>query len=323
MNDKIIIGTRGSGLALWQADFIKSLIEKEHKDIEVSIKIIKTKGDKILDTPLAKVGGKGLFVKEIEQELIDKKVDIAVHSMKDMPAEIPDALYIGAVTKRENPQDVLIAKNKKESFLNMKSDAKIGTSSLRRAAQLLIKRPDFKIIPLRGNVETRINKLQSEELDAVVLAAAGIIRLGYEDYITEYLDKDIMLPAAGQGALCIEIRKDDEKIFNIVKKLDCKKTRQAVFGERAFLRKLEGGCQTPIAAFGEIKDNILILTGLVADISGKKFFKNIMTGAPEDSENIGYNLGESLLSMGADKILSEWKIETDEASMITSYHKKE
>jgi hydroxymethylbilane synthase len=302
MADKIIIGTRGSKLALWQAEYVKSLIKKNNPSCEVSLQIIKTKGDKILDVPLAKVGGKGLFVKEIEEALLNKKIDIAVHSMKDMPADIPEGLCIGSVPKRENPKDVLISKNK-NFLLNLKNGAKIGTSSLRRAAQLLIKRQDFKIVSLRGNVETRLKKLQDEKLDAIVLAAAGIIRLGYEYHVTEYIDENILLPAVGQGALCVEVREYDEKTLNFVKKFECKDTRKAVLGERAFLKKLEGGCQTPIAGFGTIKDDLFTLTGLVADTSGKTFLKKSITGNAKNSENIGIELAESLLSMGADKIL--------------------
>mmetsp|Transcript_1751 Transcript_1751/g.1228 ORF Transcript_1751/g.1228 Transcript_1751/m.1228 type:complete len:313 (-) Transcript_1751:1861-2799(-) len=301
----IKIGTRGSKLALWQAGWVKSVIEKQNPSYCVKLEVIKTKGDNILDVPLAKVGGKGLFVKEIEQAMLEGKINLAVHSMKDMPAIIPNGLCIGAVPKRENQKDVLISK--KGLILSaLKKGVYIGTSSLRRSAQLLAKRPDFKIVPLRGNLETRLKKLKTQNLDAIILAAAGVKRLGYEEHITQYIDENIILPAVGQGALCIETRDNDLIISEIIAPLNCKETKQAVFGERAFLSHLEGGCQVPIAASGKIENNNYILTGLVADIKGKTVLKKTMMGDLRDSESIGIELAKTLISMGADKILEKY-----------------
>ena len=303
MKKEIIIGTRGSNLALWQANWVRSEILKKNPELSVNLLIIKTKGDKLLDTPLAKIGGKGLFVKEIEDALLQNKIDIAVHSMKDMPAQLPVGLCIGAVPLREAPNDILISKNK-TTFLNLKKKAHVGTSSLRRAAQLKHLRPDIEIIPLRGNLGTRIKKLDTENLDAIVLAAAGIIRLGFEEKITEFLPVTIMLPAVGQGALCIETRENDNFINSIVLRLEDKNTRTIVMGERAFLNKLEGGCQVPIAAFGSIIDNnLLSICGLVAAINGSVILKETITGIINEPEKTGIKLAEKLINKGADKIL--------------------
>jgi hydroxymethylbilane synthase len=302
----IKIGTRGSKLALWQANWIKTELNKNTPTFSIEIVVIKTKGDKILDVPLAKVGGKGLFVKEIEDALLDGRIDIAVHSMKDMPADLPEGLCIGPVPKRENPADVLISKN---GFLlsELEPQARIGTSSLRRASQIKHAKPDFIILPLRGNLDTRIKKLETGDLDAIVLAAAGVKRLNLERRITEYLDYDIMLPAVGQGALCIEIRKHDLEIEKIVSNLNHPETRAVIMGERAFLRTLGGSCQVPVAAYGEINKNSFTLRGLVADIDGKIIIKEIITGPENSSESLGIELAQRLLSMGADKILEKLK----------------
>ncbi len=308
MGGLIRIGTRGSMLALWQANHIKSAIEDilraAGKQTRVELVIIKTKGDKILDVPLAKVGGKGLFVKEIEEALSDGKIDLAVHSMKDMPSEIPEGLCIGAIPERENPKDVLISKNNLR-FEELPLGAVIGTSSLRRAAQLRCKKPDIAIVPLRGNLDTRLKKLESENLDAIVLAAAGVRRLGLEHRITEYLDESLMLPAVGQGALCIETRKDDPEIEPLLAGLDHAETRIVVMGERAFLNRLEGGCQVPIAAHGKIEDGIFILSGLVADVDGTGIIRDTLSGPASESERIGTELAERLLSQGAKELLEK------------------
>jgi len=301
--DKLIkIGTRGSQLALWQANWVRDAIEALERGISVELVIIKTKGDKILDVPLAKVGGKGLFVKEIEEAVSDGRVDLAVHSMKDMPAKVPDGLCIGAVPEREIPKDVLISKSGLR-LSELPFGAKVGTSSLRRAAQLKHARADLEILPLRGNLDTRLKKVENEGLDAIVLAAAGVKRLNFEDRITEYLDESVMLPAVGQGALCIETRKDDPVIRPIAAALDHPETHIVVNGERAFLNRLEGGCQVPVAAHGKISSNIFTLTGLVADLDGKRIFKETLSGQPEDSESIGVELANHLLAMGAKEIL--------------------
>ena len=311
MGKKIKIGTRGSKLALWQAGWVQSALYKKDPLLSVEIKVIKTKGDKILDVPLAMVGGKGLFVKEIEEALLDGRIDLAVHSMKDMPAEIPDGLCIGAIPQREVSQDVLISQNGLY-FLELANGAGIGTSSLRRSAQLLHARPDITILPLRGNLDTRLKKLESGDMDAIIVAAAGVKRLGFEHKITEYLDENIMLPAVGQGALCIETREKDTDISQVVDSLNHRETRSVVLGERAFLCRLEGGCQIPIAAHGKIENNIFTLTGLVATVDGTTIIKDTMSGLEEDSERLGIKLAESLLSMGAKKILEDLKSNLNE-----------
>ncbi|MFO8085266.1 MAG: hydroxymethylbilane synthase [Desulfobacterales bacterium] len=302
--EKLIIGTRGSQLALWQANHIKSALEHLHPGLFVELSVIKTKGDIILDVPLAKVGGKGLFVKEIEEALLDCRIDIAVHSMKDMPADIPHGLCIGAVPKRETPADVLISKNG-DTFFQLKTGAKIGTSSLRRAAQLLHARSDIEIVPLRGNLDTRLKKLTNGHMDAVVLAAAGVKRLGLEKRITEHLDESIMLPAVGQGALCIEMRDHDPMIGHLVASLDHAGSRNVVRAERAFLKLLEGGCQTPIAAYGKIDSGVLNLTGLVATTDGSILIRETLSGPADKPETIGRELADLLLLKGAKPILDK------------------
>jgi len=301
---QIKIGTRGSQLALWQANWVKSAIQLYKNDISVSLEVIKTTGDKILDVPLAKVGGKGLFVKEIEEALLDGRIDIAVHSMKDMPAQLPEGLCIGAIPKRENPHDVLISKN--DCLLSdLPKGARIGTSSLRRSSQLKHIRPDLKILPLRGNLDTRIRKIETEKLDAIVLAAAGLRRLNYKDRISQYLPLEVMLPAVGQGALCIETRENDPNVSAIVDTLSHAETRMVVLAERAFLNRLEGGCQVPIAAFGQMEKEKLILTGLVADIEGKTVIRESLTASFAMVEQIGVDLAEKMLEMGAGEILEK------------------
>ncbi|UCD79287.1 MAG: hydroxymethylbilane synthase [Desulfobacterales bacterium] len=304
MKPTVKIGTRASKLALWQANWVKSSLEGNNPAQRVDLVTIKTKGDKILDVPLAKVGGKGLFVKEIEQALLDHRIDIAVHSMKDMPAEIPAGLCIGAIPQREVAADVLITRGGM-SFKALRRGAVIGTSSLRRAAQLRHARPDIEIVPLRGNLDTRLKKLQTENLDAIVLAAAGVKRLALEHCITEYLDSEIMLPAVGQGALCIEIRQNDSEIEPMVASLNHPATRAVVRGERAFLNRLGGSCQVPIAGHGEFINNTFHLTGLVANLDGSRMIKSEFSGAMDSSEAIGISLAEELLSRGADRILQQ------------------
>lgn len=308
MKKTLKIGTRGSKLALWQANWVKSSLEVQHPSISIAIETIKTKGDKILDVPLAKVGGKGLFVKEIEEALLDGKIDLAVHSMKDMPGDIPKGLCIGAIPQRETPQDVLISKDKKR-LSKLGPGAKIGTSSLRRKAQLLHTRPDLDVLPLRGNLDTRLKKLENGNLDAIILAAAGVKRLGLENKITQYLDENIMLPAVGQGALCIEVRQDDALVEQIVASLEHPQTRAVILGERAFLNRLEGGCQVPIAAYGKIDKNMFTLVGLVATIDGKTLLKETIAGSKDSSETIGTKLADRLIDMGAKNIIENLKTE--------------
>jgi len=302
--EKIRLGTRGSPLALWQANWIKKQLQATHKDLEVDIITIKTTGDKIQDVPLAKIGGKGLFLKEIENALLKNEIDIAVHSMKDVPVKLPQRLCIASYTEREDPRDALISKNGIK-LSNMPKNAKIGTGSMRRQTQLLNYRPDFKIIPLRGNIETRIQKLETERLDGIILAAAGLIRMGWADKISEYIDTEILLPAIGQGSIGIESRNFDLNVLEAVVALDHENTNYALEAERAFLKVLEGGCQVPIGGYATIKDDQLTIKGLVGDLRGKEIVKSVKTGTIENAEYIGQDLAKEILDMGADKILKE------------------
>jgi hydroxymethylbilane synthase len=316
MADTIRIGTRGSKLALWQANWVKCALEKHGPGIVCELVIIKTKGDKILDVPLAKVGGKGLFVKEIEEALLDGRIDLAVHSMKDMPAEIPTGLCIAAVPAREQANDALVTRHdsddhggkagRKGGALDaLPQGARVGTSSLRRSAQLRHLRPDILICGLRGNLDTRLKKLQNEELDAIVLAAAGLKRLGHADRISALLDENTMLPAVGQGALCVEGRSDDERLRVFTKTLEHPPTRTVVTAERAFLHRLEGGCQVPIAGHGHLNGDALTLTGLVAGLDGRTLIKEHLTGPSTDPLELGLRLAEKLLERGAKTLLEE------------------
>lgn len=302
MGPTIRIGTRGSQLALWQAQWVQQQIDRTIPDSSTELIIIKTTGDKITDVPLAKVGGKGLFVKEIEEALLDGRIDIAVHSMKDMPADIPDGLCIGAVPPRENPLDALVAKQY-ASIDALPKGARVGTSSLRRTAQLLHLRPDLIITPLRGNLDTRLNRLADTDLDAIILAAAGLKRLGLADRITAHIKSDTMLPAVGQGALCIESRSHDPATSPVVANLDHRLSRTAVSAERAFSRRLEGGCQVPIGAFATIDHDRLRITGLVAEIDGRRMLKHTIEGPTERAAALGLELAEYLLAQGAGLIL--------------------
>ncbi len=302
ISKNIIIGSRGSQLALWQANWVKSELERIHRGIEVVIKVITTSGDKIQDVPLAKIGGKGLFVKEIEEALLSKEVDIAVHSMKDVPMMLPEELHISVITKRENPLDALISKNG-EKLADLPIGSFIGTSSLRRSSQLLKYRSDFKIGALRGNVDTRLKKLEDGKYDAILLATAGLNRLGWTNKITEEVSHDILLPAMGQGALGIETHRDDFIAQGMISSLDDKLSHSAVNAERAMVGALDGGCQVPIGSYATVDNNLITLRGLVASLDGKKIYKHIKTGPVDDAINIGHALGVQLLSMGADKVL--------------------
>lgn len=301
---KIKIGTRGSALALWQAEWVKSELEKRYQGMTVTLTKIKTTGDKILDVPLAKVGGKGLFVKEIEEAMLANEIDIAVHSMKDVPTFFPDGLHLSCITKREDPRDALLSRNG-VSFKDLPKGANVGTSSLRRQAQLMNIRPDFVIHQLRGNVDTRLRKLKEGQFDAIILAAAGVKRLGLAENVTEYIDPEISLPAIGQGALGIECRVDDRELNDLVAFFNHDDSRTCVTGERALLRRLEGGCQVPIACYGRMKEGKLHLTGLVGSVDGKRIIKDTIEGAPDKAEKLGVTLAEKLLVQGADVILRE------------------
>jgi hydroxymethylbilane synthase len=304
------IGTRGSALALWQAEWVKDALIQANPDLRVALSIIKTKGDKILDVPLAQVGGKGLFVKEIEDRLLDGAIDVAVHSMKDMPSRIPPGLCIGAIPAREAPFDVLVS-NTAVSLMDIPSNGRIGTSSLRRSAQLKHLRPDIDVVSLRGNLDTRIRKLTTENLDGILVAAAGMIRLGMADRITERLDPVRFLPAVGQGALAIEIREDDPQTRAYVDPLNDPASQICVLAERAFLDRLEGGCQVPLAGHARIVADQVHMDGLVASLDGNTLIRRSVSGPPEQAEAMGVQLAEILLANGADVILKELKAYAD------------
>jgi hydroxymethylbilane synthase len=298
------IGTRGSLLALTQSEGIKAAIERHCQGCLVTLKIIKTTGDKILDVPLAKVGGKGLFVKEIEDALLEGSIDLAVHSMKDVPADLPQGLEIGAIPRREDPRDVLVMGQGKDLF-DLPHGAKVGTSSLRRAAQLKSLRPDLEIENLRGNLDTRLRKLQDGRYDAIVLAAAGIHRMGWKDRITAYLDPIQFLPAIGQGALGIEIRSSDGEIRRLLGPLHDPDSAVAVTAERSFLKELEGGCQVPVAGYARVVNGQVELSGLVASVDGKTIYRRTGLADRREAESLGRRLARELLDAGAKQILDE------------------
>lgn len=300
----LVLGTRGSKLALCQSEWFQSKVHEVAPDVRVVLKKIQTSGDKIVDVPLAKIGGKGLFVKEIEEALLAGDIDLAVHSMKDVPAQLPDGLEILCVPPREDPRDALISRDG-DSFSTLKRGAQIGTASLRRQAQLLHARPDLQITMLRGNLDTRLRKLRDGQFDAIVLAAAGLHRLAWSEHITEYLPPLLCLPAIGQGALGIEGRSHDDFVRSILVKLDDQATHTTVLAERAFLHRLEGGCQVPIAASATLVDGGLLLDGLVASVDGKTILREQTQGARHEAHQLGVQLAERLLTRGGDKILRE------------------
>jgi len=304
MPSELKIGTRGSQLALFQANWVKDRLVQAHPDLHVTLIKIKTTGDKIQDAPLAKIGGKGLFVKEIEEALLKKRTDLAVHSIKDVPTEFPEGLHLSVITKREDPRDVLISKDGKP-LKDLPKGAKIGTSSLRRQAQLLHFRSDFELIPLRGNLDTRLKKLKTMNLDAIVLALAGVKRLGFDEKITEIIPPEVSLPAIGQGALGIETRMADQEVESQIRFLNDRDSSIAINAERAFLKKLEGGCQVPIAAFARIVGTTLHIDGLVGTIDGMRLIRHHVEGTIERAESLGVELAEILLGEGAKEILDE------------------
>ena len=304
MPSELRIGTRGSQLALFQAHWVKDQLVRTRPDLNVTLIKIKTTGDKIQDAPLAKVGGKGLFVKEIEESLIQKKIDLAVHSIKDVPTEFPEGLHLPVITKREDPRDAFISRNGR-TLRDLSQGAKIGTSSLRRQAQLLHFRGDFELIPLRGNLGTRLKKLNAMNLDGIVLALAGLKRLGLEERITEIVPPEVSLPAIGQGALGIETRRNDHEVEDQIRFLNDRDSSIAVTAERTFLKKLEGGCQVPIAAYAQIVAATLHMDGLVGTIDGKTLIRHHVEGPMENPESLGIELAEVLLGKGAKEILEE------------------
>lgn len=308
---KIIVGSRRSKLALTQTNWVIDQLKAIDPSFEFEVKEIVTKGDKILDVTLSKVGGKGLFVKEIEQAMLDKEIDMAVHSMKDMPAILPEGLVIGCIPHREDCRDALISKNHVK-LADLKPEAVIGTSSLRRGAQILARRPDLEVKWIRGNIDTRINKLETEEYDAIILAAAGLSRMGWtNDVVTEFIDPDICLPAVGQGALSIECRGDDEQLLGLLSKFSCEETTKTVTAERAFLHKMEGGCQVPIAGLAKLKTNGEVeLTGLVCTPDGKTIIKEMVSG--HDAMGVGNETAAKLTNLGAKTLIDQVKQELGE-----------
>lgn len=305
MIKKIVIGTRGSELALWQTNFVKDLLQKKFPSFEIELKIIKTKGDKILDVPLAKIGDKGLFTKELEVKLLEGEIDLAVHSLKDLETEINENLIIGAITKRHKVNDVLIARKKGITLKQLPSNAKIGTGSLRRKAQLLHINPNFQIFDLRGNVPTRIQKFFESDWDAIILARAGVERLALNKYISSVIPTSIILPAVGQGALGIECRKDDKELLGILSKINHKKTEIETRAERAFLRSLEGGCQVPIACLAKIEKDNLTIEGKILSLDGSICFHQKISGSIRKPEKLGEKLAQNLLKAGAKEIIDE------------------
>jgi hydroxymethylbilane synthase len=300
---KIIVGSRRSKLALTQTNWVIAQLKKLGSQFDFEVKEIVTKGDKIQDVTLAKVGGKGLFVKEIEQAMLDKEIDMAVHSMKDMPAVLPEGLTIGCIPFREDHRDALISRGHIK-LNDLKKGAIVGTSSLRRSSQLLALRPDLEIKWIRGNVDTRLAKLEEGEYDAIILAAAGLKRLGWaSETITEFIDADVCIPAVGQGALSIECRADDKELLELFELFTCKKTELAVRAERAFLQKMEGGCQVPIAGFARVEENDeIVLNVLVASPEGHDIFKEELRG--NDPEALGVQAADLLIAKGAKDLIA-------------------
>jgi hydroxymethylbilane synthase len=303
--NKLIIGSRGSELALWQAKFVKKELEQKNKNLSVEIKIINTKGDKILDVALSKIGDKGLFTKELENELLKGSIDIAVHSLKDLQTELPKGLILAAVSKRHPVHDVLIARKKGIRLKDLPQGATVATGSLRRRSQLLHIRPDIKIEELRGNVQTRIKKFLESEWDAIILARAGIERLKLNKYISSIISKGDILPAVGQGALGIEIRKDNSFALKMLNKIHDKKTFTAVCAERALLKTLEGGCQVPIGAYAKVKSNELLLDAVVGSVDGSIAFRGKIKGSRKFPEKLGKKLANQLIKAGASEILND------------------
>ena len=303
MTQRVRIATRKSALALWQAEYVKARLEFFHPGLVVELVPMSTQGDKILDTPLAKIGGKGLFVKELETAMLEDRADIAVHSMKDVPVEFPEGLMLSTICEREDPRDAFVS-NHFSSLDQLPQGAVVGTSSLRRQCQIKALRPDLQIRDLRGNVNTRLAKLDAGEFDAIILAAAGLIRLGFHARIAAYLPVSQSLPANGQGAVGIECRSDDAVVRALLAPLEHTATRQAVLAERAMNRALQGGCQVPIGAFAEIDGDQLYLRGLVGQLDGQQILQAEVRGAAADGEALGQQLAGMLLAQGAGAILA-------------------
>lgn len=309
MPSTLRIATRKSALALWQAEFVKSELLKHHPLLNIELVPLTSRGDQVLDIPLAKVGGKGLFVKELEHALLNDKADIAVHSMKDVPMEFPPGLCLPVICEREDPRDAFVSNNF-AGFSELPEGAKVGTSSLRRQCQLLAKRPDLHIEFLRGNVQTRLSKLDAGQFDAIILAAAGLLRLELKQRIREFLPVDLSLPAAGQGAVGIECRGDDEAVKELLQALQHQTTAATVSAERAVVKRLQGSCQVPIAAYAQIESDSnnteqLFLRARVGEPKGRQLLEKSVHGKIEDGEKMGVAIAEQLLAAGADKILAD------------------
>ncbi len=296
------IATRQSPLALWQAEHIRARLEAMHADLTVELVTFVTQGDKILDTPLAKIGGKGLFVKELEAALMDGRADLAVHSMKDVPMALPEGLSLAVICEREDPLDAFVS-NHYASFADLPQGAKVGTSSLRRKCQILKARPDIEIIDLRGNVGTRLSKLDDGQYDAIILASAGLKRLGLEQRIRHTIQPDLSLPAVGQGALGLECRSQDQAVLDLILPLMHAETNICVRAERAFNAYLEGGCQVPIAGYATLQNGQLQIEGRVGSVDGQTILKAVQFGAPEQAEMLGEELAKALLAQGAGELL--------------------
>ena len=304
MKQKLVIGTRGSKLALWQANHIAACLRKEYPGVEIELKNMVTTGDRILDVPLAKIGGKGLFTKELEVAMLNGEIDLAVHSLKDMPTELPAGLVLAAVTDRVDPGDALISPVYK-TLADLPVNARVGTSSLRRKAQLLHARPDLTVVDLRGNLDTRLKKLTSEKLDAILLAVAGLRRLGWDEHITQILPQDICLPAVGQGALAIEARASDTETLSMLAFLNHESTRRATLAERAFLAEVEGGCQIPIGVYGQIENDRLVLNAVIMSPDGKEVVRDTAGGSPDSAAELGRTLAVRMLASGGREILAK------------------
>jgi len=302
MAREIVIGTRDSALAMWQTNWVVDNLKRLNPGYRFRVVSMKTQGDKILDVALAKIGDKGLFTKELELAMQEGEIDLAVHSMKDLPTVLPEGLMIGCICERVDPRDVVISMNR-TTLAQMPQGARIGTSSLRRCAQLLNFRPDLQLEPLRGNLNTRMAKLERNNLDAIILAAAGVERLGWGDRITEHLSTDICLPAVGQGSIGVEIREEDTEVYNVVQTLNHFPSQAAINAERALLRKLEGGCQIPIGSLGTVEDDRLTLRGVVAGLDGRDLIRDSVSGPAGQAVSLGEELAGRLIEMGADRIL--------------------
>jgi hydroxymethylbilane synthase len=300
----IRIGTRGSHLALTQTHWVEAQLKGRHPDVSTDVVIIKTSGDKLKDVPLAQVGGKGLFIKEIEEALLAGEVDLAVHSLKDMPAEMPLGCTLGAVPPREDCRDAFISQ-RYASLAGIPAGGRVGTGSLRRKVQILHRRPDLEVVHLRGNVDTRLRKLETEGLDAIILAAAGLKRLGLGHIPRGYLAETEMLPAIGQGALGLEVRADDQEMLELLSPMNHFPSQVAVTAERAFLARLEGGCLVPVAALGRLEDDALSLSALISDLEGRRVFQDHLVGPPEEAISLGHRLAEMLLERGGRTVLQE------------------